>query len=39
MSQSVDGWETGGHLKPALTAILISAVVTVLSLVVLGLAH
>lgn len=39
MSQSADGWETGGHLKPALTAVLIVLVVTLLSIAVTGLPH
>lgn len=37
MSQSTDSWENGGHLKPALMAILIVVVVAVLSVAVLGL--
>jgi hypothetical protein len=35
MSQSSSGWETGGQLKPALTALLLLAVVAALSLAIL----
>jgi hypothetical protein len=37
MSYAQDSFETGGHLKPALTAVAIFAVVSILTLLVAGL--